>query len=534
MGISFSGLSSGLDTDLIVESLLVRHQQKINSIQERIDQNNTQKRALTDLKTTLNTFGDILGDLESNVFEKRGVTSSDEKAFTASVLNSDAAVAEYEINVIDVAQRSTAKIGGALASATEVIGSGTLTLNLGSGSELQTLSVNLGDAGSTLTDLRDAINEQYGDTLNANIIEVDPNSSARFQLVVTTKNAGDNLNIQEAGDTNESTTSFASNATFDVGVDRTRDGKDAHLVVDGLDIYRDTNEITDVIEGVQLNIKGTTSGNESLSVEKDTAELVSGLQEFVNGYNDAISRIEKLAGAEGTLQGDSSLLGLKRGLQSLISRSVDNIASLNTREDGSTGFTSLSQIGFKTDRTTGKLTIDEDELKDALTDHFDEVKNLFLGAQESSNSNVTIAANTGNPFSGSITLDTLADTATIDSTVYNLNRDGNVLSFQSGSAFDGMIFFVGQEDSNVTFNVSAGLSADFGNILDQFTSFSGILDDRSSSLDSRNRELDRGLETAQDRLENERTRLTAVFAKAEQAISTLQGLQSSLTAQSGS
>jgi flagellar capping protein FliD len=42
-GISFSGLASGLDTDVIIESLLAQRQQRVNRVNESLSSIKTQK-----------------------------------------------------------------------------------------------------------------------------------------------------------------------------------------------------------------------------------------------------------------------------------------------------------------------------------------------------------------------------------------------------------------------------------------------------------------------------------------------------------
>ncbi|CAM2067679.1 Flagellar hook-associated protein 2 [Sulfidibacter corallicola] len=527
--IAFQGLATGLDYEALKDALLVRHENRVARISQSISDQDRTKAGLSDLKRTLDAFGSIASDLESKVFEKRKTESSDTSVFTATSTNSEAATGNYEIFVNQLASNSVATFGSKVGSLTEVIGAGTLNVELSGG---ETFSVNLTDANSTITDLRQAINDQHGDKLNANIVEVE---SGQFQLVVSTIETGSASNIVVGAGQSEISGFNASFLTD--GVSQTRAGLDAIIEVDGLqNITRSSNTISDVIEGITLTLKNESEvgSRQTLSVETDFDEMISGLNEFVSGYNDLLSQVDRLTDSEenGVLAGDSSTLALAREVRSLITRAVPNIDQINVRDDGSTGFTALSQIGFKSDRTTGELSIDSDTLKEALTDHFDEVKNLFLGATTSSNNNVSVSSNlTDPPFSGSITLDSQNDTATIDGQVYNLERSGSILSFASGSSFSGLTFVAGASATNISIEVAAGLGSLVESIADQYAGFSGIIDDRSASIDERTRQLNRDLDAARNRVEDERSRLDFIFARAEQAVSQLQGLQSSLGTQ---
>ena len=167
-GVNFSGIASGLDTDLIIQSLLVNKQLRVDGINTRISEEAARKRALGDVKTSLNTFQGLVNNFGDDVFSNRTVTSTNEEALTAKA-DGTSDLAEHEIVISQLATRSVATFGQAQSSATAVIGAGDLTVNLAGG---DSLAVSLTDPNSTLTDLRQAINDQHGDKLQASIIEV--------------------------------------------------------------------------------------------------------------------------------------------------------------------------------------------------------------------------------------------------------------------------------------------------------------------------------------------------------------------------
>ncbi len=529
-GIQFNGLATGLDYEALKEALLARYQRRADSINTNIAKQDTTKAALSDLKRVLGTFGEIAEKLDADVFEKREVESSDEDIFTANAINSDAANGEYEIFVNQLASNSVATIGSAQTSANDIIGAGTFNIETANGTAY---SVNLTDANSTLADLRQAINDQHGENLNANIIEV---QSGSFQLVVSTAASGADNNIIVGAGQSEITGFDAG--FLGGGVVNERVGLNAIFEVDGIQIQRSSNEVTDVIEGITLNFKNesTVGTKQSLRVANDFDGMVDGVKEFIAGYNDVLTQIGALTDAErgGPLVGDSSVLDLARQVRSMITRALPNASALNLRDDGTVGFTALSQIGFESDSQTGELSLDETEFKEALTDNFSEIKNLFLGKSSSSNANVSLVSDFGEtPFSGSINLDTINDTATIDGQTYNLDRTGSALSFQSGSAYEGLSFFSAASVGSVDIEVSAGLGKLIENLSDTYAGFAGIFDDRTDSIDNRTRQLERDLVRANTRIDDERARLDRIFAQAETAVSQLQGLQSSLGAQTG-
>ncbi|PIE02941.1 MAG: hypothetical protein CSA81_04325 [Acidobacteria bacterium] len=514
-GVGFSGLASGLDTDLLIESLLTTKQKRVDNVKKTLDNVDEQKTALKDIKRVLSTLNKTAADLGSVILGNKDASSTDSDAFTATA-DSDASLASYDLEISNLAQKSVATVGNTVSSTSDSIGAGTLTMNLAGG---DSFSLTLSN-DSTILDLRDEINEQYGENLGASVIETSP---GQFQLLVSTKEMGEDQNILASSSMSGFNTSFLGG-----GVTNTQAGENSEFTLDGISIIRETNEITDLIEGVTLNLKAETTGVESLAVTSNKEEIIKGLEEFAANYNDALKMIEKQSGSEGVLAGDSSLRSLKMELQNMISGSIPNISPFNVRDNGEMGYTAISQIGFKTDQRTGELSVDKEGLEEALTDNFTEVENLFKGGSLSTNPNVSFISNRGKGFSGTVVLDTLNNTATIDGQLHNLTRDGDVLSFAEGSPYEGMLFMASVADTHVTLEISQGLGSMLEEKTDAFVSFSGILNDRKGTLDEQEGRLNDRLISMKETVANERTRLTMVFAKAEQAISQLQGLQNSL------
>jgi flagellar hook-associated protein 2 len=516
--INFSGAASGLDTQLIIDALLGLKQQRVDRLNKKLGGIGQQRNAINDLKSVLTTLKDKAAAVESGIFGKRQTTVSDTDVLGATA-GAGAQLGQYAVKVSQLARQGAATVGGTVTSASEVLGAGTLTIQNQGG---ETFSVTLTDPGSTLADLRQAITDQHGDSLNANIIETTPGA---FQLAITTRSAGSDENILGSS----GFTGFSSSPAFSAsGVSNTQTALDAKLVVDGISITRTTNSISDVISGVTLNLKQESASATQVSVSASNDEVVKGLQEFADAYNAALSKINELSAIGGTFSADSSFRALKSELQSTVTRLVPNIGAINLRDGGEVGFTSLAQVGFKTDSKTGQVSIDSTVLKEALTDHFAEVENLFKGGSTSSNANVSLLTRPATPFSGSISLDSVSDTATIDGQVYNLTRQGNVLSFAAESPYAGMSFQADTAVSGVSLELSAGLGDLLSDRLGFYTSFDGVLSDRTSSLSDQEKRLNSDIDRAVDRIDSERTRLTRIFAAAEQAIADLQGLQSSL------
>ncbi len=154
------------------------------------------------------------------------------------------------------------------------MGDGSLTVN---GKAVQT-------DGLTLTGLRDAINGA-GAGVSATIINTGTGSTP-YRLLLTSKTSG------AAGAISLTSTMTGTEAPAFTTVPQ---AQDAHLQfgsgATALDVYRPTNQISDVISGLNLNLTDTTTSPVTVSVSTDLSGVQDDVQTFVSAYNNVESFI---------------------------------------------------------------------------------------------------------------------------------------------------------------------------------------------------------------------------------------------------
>ncbi|MBR7381849.1 flagellar filament capping protein FliD, partial [Klebsiella pneumoniae] len=84
--------------------------------------------------------------------------------------------------------------------------------------------------------------------------------------------------------------------------------------------------------------------------------------------------------SNGALLGDSTLRTIQTQLKTMLGNSV-----------GGTAYKTLSQVGITSDPSTGKLELDSDKLKKALTDNPSAVKDLVVGDGKTTGITTTMA-----------------------------------------------------------------------------------------------------------------------------------------------
>jgi flagellar hook-associated protein 2 len=155
-----------------------------------------------------------------------------------------------------------------------------------------------------------------------------------------------------------------------------QDAANAGLKVDGLDIERKSNSVSDVIPGVTLNLKALTAAEETLVVSNNVEGTKTNLTKFVDAYNAILKIVQgQLATSAGvdrstTLGGDPTVRSLQANLQKLITTKV-----------GTGNIRTLADVGIKSGRD-GTLSLDTATMTKAIAADANAVNQLFSTATD--------------------------------------------------------------------------------------------------------------------------------------------------------
>ena len=164
-------------------------------------------------------------------------------------------------------------------------------------------------------------------------------------------------------------------------------GQDAVVVVDGTTYTKSSNIVTDIIQGVTLNLlQADATNGVILSVSASASGALEKIKNFVTAYNEFNTFLNEQLNfnANSTqpsaLLGDPTLRAIQKKLKDIISGQIPGLT---------TGKANLSQIGITSNSKTGALSVDEGALSTAISSDPEGVRKLFLGIGTPSNSAVT-------------------------------------------------------------------------------------------------------------------------------------------------
>ncbi|MFY0675765.1 MAG: flagellar filament capping protein FliD [Neptuniibacter sp.] len=391
------GAGSGIDTTSLVSQLVeierAPQEARLDTKQETLE---AQISAYGVLKSSLSELQSFLEPLSDNdTFNSRSVSFSDSDAITPNFVEPGAQTGTYQIDVQEVAQAQSLA-SAAVADPDEDLGlaaTGTLTISFGTwdygtpqhtvNADRAALNIDI-EPGESLNDLADKINAEDAD-LQATVLEVD----GQFQLLLTAPSGESNALKITVSDAALSDFEFNESA---MTMQETQQGQDAWLKVNGLDIYRETNEIDDVITGLDFSLNKADPGNAiTFTVEEDTSIAEQSIRDFVDAYNLFFEAAQNLIGysedeeTNQTVRGDLATDGTAK---TLINRLRSSIGSVVPGVES--GFTALTNVGIRTE-LDGTLSIDEDDFSSAMEDDFGLVETLFATKTSSTSNQVDVS-----------------------------------------------------------------------------------------------------------------------------------------------
>lgn len=211
------------------------------------------------------------------------------------------------------------------------------------------------------------------------------------QFSISSKNTGYNFRIMEISD--DLPNGLLNEFGINLGTNRqafvqNQNGEDtagfvhavselsAKFLFNGIEIQRDSNTFSDLVNGVTITLKSVFTVNDPdviISVGTDVASIKSKIESFVNSFNELYSFLRKnsssVSGQRGILFGDSTTSSLTSLLSSSAYQPLPGFSSdvINT----------LSKLGITFDVNNGLSISDSSQLESAILNRISEVESFF-------------------------------------------------------------------------------------------------------------------------------------------------------------
>ena len=147
-----------------------------------------------------------------------------------------------------------------------------------------------------------------------------------------------------------------------------------------------SNQVDNILAGVKIDLKSTSTDPVTLSVTSDTDTIVGKVKEFIDAFNkvvervDAQSKYDKDNNKKSPLLGDATIQDLRAELFRLIQSPAVNVSGPYQR---------LSQVGLKV-VSGNKLDLDEQKFRDALSADPEAVERLLAARVAQDDSSIDL------------------------------------------------------------------------------------------------------------------------------------------------
>jgi len=449
MAISSPGVGSNLDVNSIVSQLMTIERQPLTTLDRKEAGYQAKLSAYGTLKGALSSFQSavrVLGD--ASRFQSVKATPADATVLGASA-TSIAVPGTYSVEVSKLAQ-SQKLVATGQASATAAIGTGTLSFDFGTisggtfssvtgkytgatytsnGAGIKTVTIDA--SNNSLAGIRDAINNAK---IGVSATIVNDGGTSPYRLALTSTSIGKTNSIKITGGDAGLSALLGHDPASDAGqnLSETATAQNAEFKVDGVAVSKTSNSVSDVLQGVTLNLQKTNVGSPTnVVVARDTASVTSAVNAFVKAYNEINKNLSDASAYNAAtkqaavLQGDSAVRSIQSQLRNTLTSTLAGIGG---------SYSTLSQIGIAFQKD-GTIAVDSAKLQSAIDNNFSDIASLFAATGKASDSLASYTSATASTKPGAYAL-----------TVSQLATQGNVV----GSAAAGLTI----DDTNNSLSVT--------------------------------------------------------------------------------
>lgn len=436
-----SGLVSGLDTDTLIKNLMKAQRAPLDKLKQQKQSEEWKRDAYREMNSLLLDFRDnTISSLKlQGSFSPKKLTNSNENNVGASITGNPT----FSSYVIENATLATPAIAASVTFKNSVADGATKLSDAGmaagsnfkfdlkaSDGTAKTITVNASD---TITDVIANINSQTGntkvkatyDSATKSIVFLSTTTGVNAGITISNVTpAGANILNISAGTVDSGTESFNTDADNNSSCAKGKNVVPGSVTVNGTILSLTGNTFT--FDGVKFSLKQNFASPVTVNVETDNDAVFNKIKNLVDKYNELIDKVNKKISEpvykdyqpltdeqrealsekqieqwenkakSGLLRRDSMLSSVLINMRRSISSDVAGITD--------TKFNNLSEIGITTAKASkdgasynymenGKLYIDENKLKEAISQNPDKVMDLFTKKSTSTNSSTKFNEN---------------------------------------------------------------------------------------------------------------------------------------------
>ncbi len=351
------GSQGALNYDIIDKLKKADQDAIIKPIDSKISLDNQREDALANLTTLLATLKGTASTLSyDNIYSKVALNTSGTSATATAQDGTSSQTISLDItNVATNDVQESTSFNKKTSTFTDE--ADTLKFELASG---ESFSIDV-DENTTISELEEMINDNSNGTMSASILNVGGDDP--YKLILKSTNTGAD---------NAITVSSDGHADDDLGLSSVSAAQDANFTYNGVSVTRGTNDVDDLIVGVDIKLINT--GKTTIKISQNTDSIKDTINSFVSAYNDLIDNLNETTKYDPTTKQQGIFQGVSqiRGIKYDINNTVFNYDSKGV---------SLADFGI-TQNSTGHLELDESVFDNKIQTDPNAVKDFFKGGTD--------------------------------------------------------------------------------------------------------------------------------------------------------
>lgn len=375
LGLGVNGTGGGQFKGAI-QQIMEAESQPLKALEKRKGMEDTRLKLFQEFKSKFSSLNKAL--LEMNGFQKFRELKADlgdgQTIATVTLDKEKALPGHYDIEINELALRSSAMTNGFEDPDALVFGAGFVSLQIDQDEEVQ---VAIEESSASLRGIASQINQNSQSPVQAAVIEDASEPDAPWKLVFSGRKQGSKAQI-EAPDFN------FQHPDVEIYIDDTQEARNGSVVMNGFAIEVPSNDLPDFLPGINLHLKQAKPGAPfTLTISEDIQKVSGKVKALVDNLNQVLqfiikqNTVDRSTDTTSTFAGDSTLQTLEFRLRNLLHQEV-RVGGTESAEGGKAKSFFVHQIGIEFDKT-GALSFKEDKFNKFVDQNFETVAEALSG-----------------------------------------------------------------------------------------------------------------------------------------------------------
>lgn len=364
MGISFGSINTGLPKD-IVKQIISAEQIPVQNMEK-------QKGKIADKKGLVDQLVKLVEDVRGNLMANASARSlrelkidTNEDIVHASADKNKAVPGTYQVEVLELAQKSSAMSTGFEDKDNSYVGVGYIQYTLPNG---DTKDIYIDSDNSSLSAIAKLINKDSALGVTANVVNDGSGSDTPWRLILSLNKTGDEAAV-------DFPYFYFVDGDEDFQLEFQREAHDAKIKLDGFELEVPENKAVDLIPGVTLDLKKAKPGEEfAVKISEDTVAVGAKVQDMVTKLNEVLKFIkqqntmDEKTDTSRTLGGDIMLQSLEGRIHAAVFKDVMT----------DKGYRRAGDLGLRFSRE-GLLEFDDKKFQAMIAEDYTNVAQILTG-----------------------------------------------------------------------------------------------------------------------------------------------------------